>query len=112
MVGNKSGNPEDVEQVSKEEQPENSEQLNISELENRVMLKPEQPENSEQLNIAELEKSAEHVPELEEENIVADNKTNEPGGRFVNYFTASHRIPKAIDVMHAKENVIPLSECI
>ena len=74
------------------------------------MLKPEQPENSEQLNIAELEKSAEHVLELEEENIVADNKTNEPGGRFVNYFTASNRIPKAIDVMRAKGNVIPLSE--
>ena len=110
VVGNKSGNPEDVEQVSKPKQPKNSEQLNISELENRVMSKPEQPENSEQLNIAELEKSAEHLPELEEENIVADNKTNEPGGRFVNYFTALHRIPKAIDVMRAKGNVIPLSE--
>ena len=73
-VGNKSGNPEDVVQVSKPEQPENSEQLNIAELENRVVSKPE------------------------------------PGGRFVNYFTASHRIPKAIDVVRAKRNVIPLSE--
>ena len=67
------------------------------------VLKPEQPENCEQLNIAEFEKSG------EQEDIVAE-KINEPGGRFVNYFSASHRIPKALDVMRAKGNVIPLSE--
>ena len=78
LVGNNSGNPEDVS-------------------------KPEQPENCEQLNIAEFEKSG------EQEDIVAE-KINEPGGRFVNYFSASHRIPKALDVMHAKGNVISLSE--
>ena len=78
LVGNNSGNPEDVS-------------------------KPEQPKNCEQLNIAEFEKSG------EQEDIVAE-KINEPGGRFVNYFSASHRIPKALDVMHAKGNVIPLSE--
>ena len=65
--------------------------------------KPKQPENREQLNIAEFEKSG------EQEDIVAE-KINEPGGRFVNYFSASHRIPKALDVMRAKGNVIPLSE--
>ena len=78
LAGNNSGNPEDIS-------------------------KPEQPENSEQLNIAEFEKSG------EQEDIVAE-KINEPGGRFVNYFSASHRIPKALDVMRAKGNVIPLSE--
>ena len=78
LAGNNSGNPEDVS-------------------------KPEQPENREQLNIAEFEKSG------EQEDIVAE-KINEPGGRFVNYFSASHRIPKALDVMRAKGNVIPLSE--
>ena len=78
LAGNNSGNPEDVS-------------------------KPEQPENREQLNMAEFEKSG------EQEDIVAE-KINEPGGRFVNYFSASHRIPKALDVMHAKGNVIPLSE--
>ena len=67
------------------------------------ILKPKQPENREQLNIAEFEKSG------EQEDIVAE-KINEPGGRFVNYFSASHRIPKALDVMRAKGNVIPLSE--
>ena len=65
--------------------------------------KPKQPENHEELNIAEFEKSG------EQEDIVAE-KINEPGGRFVNYFSASHRIPKALDVMRAKGNVIPLSE--
>ena len=65
--------------------------------------KPKQPKNREQLNIAEFEKSG------EQEDIVAE-KINEPGGRFVNYFSASHRIPKALDVMRAKGNVIPLSE--
>ena len=65
--------------------------------------KPELPENCEQLNIAEFEKSG------EQEDIVAE-KINEPGGRFVKYFSASHRIPKALDVMRAKGNVIPLSE--
>ena len=55
------------------------------------------------LDISEFEKSG------EQEDIVAE-KINEPGGRFVNYFSASHRIPKALDVMHAKGNVIPLSE--
>ena len=65
--------------------------------------KPNQPENREQLNIADFEKSG------EQEDIVAE-KINEPGGRFVNYFSASHRIPKALDVMRAKGNVIPLSE--
>ena len=65
--------------------------------------KPDQPENREQLNIADFEKSG------EQEDIVAE-KINEPGGRFVNYFSASHRIPKALDVMRAKGNVIPLSE--
>ena len=65
--------------------------------------KHEQPKNREQLNIAEFEKPG------EQEDIVAE-KINEPGGRFVNYFSASHRIPKALDVMHAKGNVIPLSE--
>ena len=78
LAGNNSGNPEDIS-------------------------KPEQPENREQLNIAEFEKSG------EQEDIVAE-KINEPGGRFVNYFSASHRIPKALDVMRAKGNVIPLSE--
>ena len=78
LVGNNSGNPEDVS-------------------------KPEQPENREQLNIADFEKSG------EQEDTVAE-KINEPGGRFVNYFSASHRIPKALDVMRAKGNVIPLSE--
>ena len=78
LAGNNSGNPEDVS-------------------------KPEQPENCEQLNIAEFEKSG------EQEDIVAE-KINEPGGRFVKYFSASHRIPKALDVMRAKGNVIPLSE--
>ena len=78
LAGNNSGNPEDIS-------------------------KPEQPENHEQLNIAEFEKSG------EQEDIVAE-KINEPGGRFVNYFSASHRIPKALDVMRAKGNVIPLSE--
>ena len=78
LAGNNSGNPEDVS-------------------------KPEQPENREQLNIAEFEKPG------EQEDIVAE-KINEPGGRFVNYFSASHRIPKALDVMRAKGNVIPLSE--
>ena len=78
LAGNNSGNPEDVS-------------------------KPEQPENHEQLDIAEFEKSG------EQEDIVAE-KINEPGGRFVNYFSASHRIPKALDVMRAKGNVIPLSE--
>ena len=58
LVGNNSGNPEDV-------------------------LKPEQPENHKQLNIAEFEKSG------EQEDIVAE-KINEPGGRFVKYFSASH----------------------
>ena len=67
------------------------------------VLKPDQPENHEQLNIADFEKSG------EQEDIVAE-KINEPGGRFVNYFSASHRIPKALDVMCAKGNVIPLSE--
>ena len=67
------------------------------------VLKPEQPENHNQLNIAEFEKSG------EQEDIVAE-KINEPGGRFVNYFSASQRIPKALDVMRAKGNVIPLSE--
>ena len=67
------------------------------------VLKPEQPENHEQLKMAEFEKSG------EQEDIVAE-KINEPGGRFVNYFSASQRIPKALDVMHAKGNVIPLSE--
>ena len=67
------------------------------------VLKPDQPENREQLNIANFEKSG------EQEDIVAE-KINEPGGRFVNYFSASHRIPKALDVMRAKGNVIPLSE--
>ena len=65
--------------------------------------KPDQPENREQLNIADFKKSG------EQEDIVAE-KINEPGGRFVNYFSASHRIPKALDVMRAKGNVIPLSE--
>ena len=65
--------------------------------------KPEQLQNREQLNIAEFEKSG------EQEDIIAE-KINEPGGRFVKYFSASHRIPKALDVMHAKGNVIPLSE--
>ena len=65
--------------------------------------KPKQPENREQLNMAKFEKSG------EQGDIVAE-KINEPGGRFVNYFSASHRIPKALDVMHAKGNVIPLSE--
>ena len=65
--------------------------------------KPKQSKNREQLNIAEFEKSG------EQEDIVAE-KINEPGGRFVNYFSASHRIPKAPDVMRAKGNVIPLSE--
>ena len=65
--------------------------------------KPKQPKNREQLNIAEFEKSG------EQEDIVAE-KINEIWGRFVNYFSASHRIPKALDVMHAKGNVIPLSE--
>ena len=60
-------------------------------------------ENCEQLNIANFEKSG------EQEDTVAE-KINEPGGRFVNYFSASHRIPKALDVMRAKGNVIPLSE--
>ena len=78
LVGNNSGNPEDVS-------------------------KPKQPENREQLNIADFEKSG------EQEDTVAE-KINEPGGRFVNYFSASHRIPKALDVMCAKGNVIPLSE--
>ena len=78
LAGNYSGNPEDVS-------------------------KPEQSENREQLNMAEFEKSG------EQEDIVAE-KINEPGGRFVNYFSASHRIPKALDVMRAKGNVIPLSE--
>ena len=78
LVGNNSGNPEDVS-------------------------KPKQPKNREQLNIAEFEKSG------EQEDTVAE-KINEPGGRFVNYFSASHRIPKALDVMHAKGNVILLSE--
>ena len=78
LAGNNSGNPEDVS-------------------------KPEQPENHEQLNIAKFEKSG------EQEDIVAE-KINEPGGRFVNYFSASHRIPKVLDVMRAKGNVIPLSE--
>ena len=77
LAENNSGNPEDVS-------------------------KPDQPENREQLNIANFEKSG------EQENIVAE-KINEPGGRFVNYFSASHRIPKALDVMCAKGNVIPLS---
>ena len=74
LAGNNSENPEDIS-------------------------KPEQPENREQLNIAEFE----------QEDIVAE-KINEPGGRFVKYFSASHRIPKALDVMRAKGNVIPLSE--
>ena len=78
LVGNNSGNPEDVS-------------------------KPEQPKKHEQLNIANFEKSG------EQEDTVAE-KINEPGGRFVNYFSASHRIPKALDVMRAKGNVIPLSE--
>ena len=78
LAENNSGNPEDVS-------------------------KPDQPENHEQLNIADFEKSD------EQEDIVAE-KINEPGGRFVNYFSASHRIPKALDVMRAKGNVIPLSE--
>ena len=78
LAGNNSGNPEDVS-------------------------KPEQPENCEQLNIAKFEKSG------EQEDIVAE-KINEPGGRFVKYISASHRIPKALDVMRAKGNVIPLSE--
>ena len=65
--------------------------------------KPNQPKNREQLNIADFEKSG------EQEDIVA-KKINEPGGRFVNYFSGSHRIPKAVDVMRAKGNVIPLSE--
>ena len=65
--------------------------------------KPDQPENREQLNIADFEKSG------EQEDIVAE-KINEPGWRFVNYFSASHRIPKALDVMRAKGIVIPLSE--
>ena len=78
LAENNSGNPEDVS-------------------------KPDQPENREQLNIADFEKSS------EQEDIVAE-KINEPGGRFVNYFSASHRIPKALDVMCAKGNVIPLSE--
>ena len=65
--------------------------------------KPKQPENHEQLNMAKFEKSG------EQEDIVAE-KINEPGGRFVNYFSVSHRIPKALDVMRAKGNVIPLSE--
>ena len=65
--------------------------------------KPKQPENREQLNMAKFEKSG------EQEDIVAE-KINEPGGRFINYFSASHRIPKALDVMRAKGNVIPLSE--
>ena len=78
LAENNSGNPEDVS-------------------------KPDQPENREQLNIADFEKSG------EQEDIVAE-KINEPGGRFVNYFSASHRIPKALDVMRAKGNVIPLSE--
>ena len=67
------------------------------------VLKPDQPENREQLNIADFVKSG------EQEDIVAE-KINEPGGRFVNYLSASHRIPKALDVMRAKGNVIPLSE--
>ena len=67
------------------------------------ILKPKQPKNHEQLNIAEFEKPG------EQEDIVAE-KINKPGGRFVNYFSASHRIPKALDVMRAKGNVIPLSE--
>ena len=67
------------------------------------ILKPKQPENLGQLNMAEFEKSG------EQEDIVPE-KINEPGGRFVKYFSASHRIPKALDVMHAKGNVIPLSE--
>ena len=78
LAGNNSGNQEDVS-------------------------KPEQPENCEKLNIAKFEKSG------EQEDIVAE-KINEPGGRFVKYFSASHRIPKALDVMRAKGNVIPLSE--
>ena len=78
LAENNSGNPEDVS-------------------------KPDQPENREQLNIADFEKSG------EQEDIVAE-KINEPGGRFVNYFSASHRIPKALDVIRAKGNVIPLSE--
>ena len=78
LAGNNSGNPEDIS-------------------------KPEQPENHEELNIAKFEKSG------EQEDIVAE-KINEPGGRFVNYFSASHRIPKALDVMRTKGNVIPLSE--
>ena len=65
--------------------------------------KSDQPKNCEQLNIADFEKSG------EQEDIVAE-EINEPGGRFVNYFSASHRIPKALDVMRAKGNVIPLSE--
>ena len=31
-------------------------------------------------------------------------------GDLLTFCSASHRIPKALDVMHAKENVIPLSE--
>ena len=107
LVGNKSGNPEDIEQANNSEFDSRTV---LKDIENPVISKPEQPENCEQLNIAELEQSAEHVPELEEEDIVADNKTNEPVERFVNYFSASHRIPKAIDVMRAKGNIIPLSE--
>ena len=112
LVGNKSENPEDVEQAnnSKSNNSKFDSRTVLKDIENPVFSKPEQPENREQLNIAELEKTAEHVPELGEEVIVADNKTNGPGGRFVNYFSASHRIPKAIDVMCAKGNVIPLSE--
>ena len=155
LAENNSGNPEDV---SKPDQPENREQLNIANFEKsgeqedivaekinepggsmaideaenlddedleedsqsdsssseedlaennsgnpEDVSKPDQPKNREQLNIADFEKSG------EQEDIVAE-KINEPGGRFVNYFSASHRIPKALDVMRAKGNVIPLSE--
>ena len=51
LAGNNCGNPEDVS-------------------------KPEQPENHEQLNIAEFEKSG------EQEDIVGE-KINEPGGRLL-----------------------------
>ena len=95
---------EDLEEDSQSDSSSSEEDLAGNNSENpEDVSKPEQPENCEQLNIAEFEKSG------EQEDIVAE-KINEPGGRFVNYFSASHRIPKALDVMCAKGNVIPLSE--
>ena len=95
---------EDLEEDSQSDSSSSEEDLAENNSENpEDVSKPDQLKNREQLNIADFEKSG------DQEDIVAE-KINEPGGRFVNYFSASHRIPKALDVMRAKGNVIPLSE--